>query len=83
MRYYKDVDNGYILGIGTGVGGEEITAAEYDEIMTAIQTRPTETEEAGYRLKTDLTWEQYEKEPEPEDDTAYPEDIAEALEGIA
>jgi hypothetical protein len=83
MRFYKLTESGYITGIGTGGGGEEITAAEYADIMTAIQGKPTETDTVGYRLKTDLTWEQYEKEPEPEDDTAYPEDIAEALEGIA
>lgn len=83
MRYYKIIESGYITGIGTGGGGEDITVAEYEEILTAIRNKPTESETVGYRLKTDLTWEQYEKEPEPEDDTAYPEDIAEALEGIA
>lgn len=83
MRYYKAIENGYIIGIGTGGGGAEITAAEYEEILTAIRNKPTESVTVGYKLKTDLTWEPYEREPEPEDDTAYPEDIAEALEGIA
>lgn len=82
MRYYKLIESGYITGIGTGGGGEEITEAEYTAILTAIRDMPPETDTVGYKLKTDLTWEQYTKEPEPEDDTAYPEDIAEALEGI-
>lgn len=83
MRYYIIAENGYITGIGTGGGGEEITAAEYEEILTAIRNKPTVSDSVGYRLKTDLRWEQYTKEPEPDDDTAYPDDIAEALEGIA
>lgn len=66
MRYYKQVENGYIASIGTGDGGTEITEAEYTEIMTVIQNRPQETQTTGYRLKENLTWESYEKEPEPE-----------------
>lgn len=66
MRYYKLIDNGYILSIGTGYGGTEITESEYNEILSVIRNRPQETAEIGYRLKTDLTWESYEKEPEPE-----------------
>ena len=66
MRFYKKFDDGYILGIGTGAGGTEISEAEYGEILTAIQDRPEETATIGYRLKTDLAWESYEKEPEPE-----------------
>ena len=77
MRYYKLIDSGYILAIGTGNGGEEITAAEYDEIMTLIHNKPVETETIKYRLKTDLTWEQYEVDPpEPSDEI----DDSEALE---
>lgn len=66
MRYFKQVENGYITSIGTGYGGTEITEAEYTEIMTVIQNRPQETPTTGYRLKENLTWESYEKEPEPE-----------------
>lgn len=65
MRYYKQTSNNYILAIGTGAGGTEITKAEYDEIMAIIQNRPA-TEGKGYRLKTDLTWEEYDLPPEPE-----------------
>ena len=64
MRY-KIEDNGYIKAIGTGNIGTEITEAEYNKIMEAIQKRPSDTDTVGYRLTTDLTWEQYEKEPVP------------------
>lgn len=63
---FKTVSNGYILGIGTGNGGTEITDEEYDEIMTAIRNKPAATETTDYRLKTDLTWEEYEIEPTPD-----------------
>lgn len=57
MRHYKVVKNGYILAIGTGAGGEEITKAEYNSLMATIQNRPKAEPGWGYRLKTDLTWE--------------------------
>lgn len=59
-RYYKVIEGGYIIGIGTGCGGEEITGDEYAEILAAIRTKPEA--EAGYdwRLKENLTWEQHE-----------------------
>lgn len=66
MRFYKAIDGGYLLSIGTGSGGEEISEAEYNEIMSVIQNKPARTETADYRLKTDLTWEPYEVEPTPE-----------------
>lgn len=79
MRYYKLVDGGYILGvaIGTGAGGTEITSTEYDEIMTVIHNKPQATATTDYRLKTDLTWEEYEVEPDPPSDEI---DDSEALE---
>lgn len=79
MRYYKLINNGYILAVGTGGMGEEITEAEYNEIMTAIQNKPAETATLKYRLKTDLTWESYEVEPEPPSDEI---DDSEALDII-
>lgn len=78
MRYYKDLDSGYILAIGTGSGGEEITEAEYNEIMAVIKAKPATTETADYRLREDLTWEAYPVEPpdpDPEVDEAEAFDI--------
>ena len=63
MRYYKIIDNGYILMIGIGNGGEEITEEEYNEILAVILAKPQATDTTDYRLKTDLTWEPYEVEP--------------------
>ena len=65
MRYNKQTSNNYILAIGTGYGGTEITEAEYNEIMAIIHSRPI-AEGKGYRLKADLTWEEYDLPPEPE-----------------
>ena len=67
MKYckYKQITDNYITAIGIGYGGTEITEAEYNEIMSIIQNRPT-ADDKGYRLKTDLTWEEYDLLPEPE-----------------
>lgn len=65
MRHYKQLSDDYLTAIGTGPGGEEITEAEYNHIMSVVQNRP-KAEGKGYRLKTDLTWEEYDLPPEPE-----------------
>ena len=65
MVYYKQLSDNYILAIGTGPGGTEITETEYNSILSAIQSRPT-SETQGYRLRTDLTWEAYDLPPELE-----------------
>lgn len=65
MRHYKQLSDSYITAVGTGYGGEEITEAEYNEIMSIIQSRPQAVGK-GYRLKTDLTWEEYDLPPQPE-----------------
>jgi hypothetical protein len=65
MVYYKQLSDNYILAIGTGPGGTEITETEYNSILSVIQSRPT-SETKGYRLRTDLTWEEYDLPPEPE-----------------
>lgn len=67
MRYFKIVSDGYILAIGTGAGGEEITETEYNTLMATIQNRPKAEPGWGYRLKADLTWELVEV-PIPEDE---------------
>lgn len=61
----KQTDGDYILAVGIGAGGTEITEAEYEQIMAAIRSCP-EADGKGYRLKTDLTWEEYDLPPEPE-----------------
>ena len=80
MAYYKTIEDGYIVAIGNGGMGEEITESEYGEILSVIHNKPQETTEIGYRLKTDLTWESYQKEPEPEPDPT-PEEAIDVLFG--
>ena len=65
MRYYKQIQDNYILAIGTGYGNDEISEQEYNEIMFIIRACPNEKGK-GYRLKTDLTWEEYDLPPVPE-----------------
>ena len=65
MRYYKQIIDNYLTAIGTGPGNTEITEAEYNQILSIIQNRP-QSEDKGYKLKTDLTWEEYDLPPEPE-----------------
>ena len=60
MRYYKKIEDGYIVAIGTGGGGEEISKEEYDELLALIKAKPTAEEGFDYRLRDDLTWEKYE-----------------------
>ena len=64
-RYYKQTDGMYILTVGVGMGGIEISVDEYREILSVIQNRPI-AEDKGYRLKADLTWEEYDLPPVPE-----------------
>lgn len=66
MAFYKIIEDGYIIGIGTGTGGTEITESEYAEIMSVIRNKPQATATTDYRLRDDLTWEEYPVEPQPE-----------------
>ena len=39
MRYNKRMNGGYILAIGTGYGGTEITEAEYNALLSEIREK--------------------------------------------
>lgn len=81
MRYYKIVDNGYLISIGTGAGGTEITKAEYNKLLEVIKNKPIAESGNDYRLKEDLTWELYELPVIPEEpEEATAEDYAEQFE---
>lgn len=82
MSYFKVSNSGYVAYIGVDVGGEEITEAEYNEIMSVIRSKPAAAGTTDYRLKTDLTWEAYEIEPPEEDpeEEVTAEEIAAAIE---
>lgn len=83
MRYYKAIDNGYITAIGIGGGGTEITASEYNAIMGVIQNKPKWEGTTDYHLRTDLTWEPYERVPEPQSDEIDAEEALSILTGGA
>ena len=86
MVYFKYTDDNYIYGISTNdaITGGNITEAEYNEILTIIQNQPTPKEGYGLRLKTDLTWEEYElpiePDPDPDPESGSEEDMQMALE---
>lgn len=83
MRYYKLIEDGYIVAIGTGAGGEEITKEEYDEIMSIIRNKPTAESGCDYWLKEDLTWELVEvPEVEPADDEISGDELLNMIEEV-
>ena len=81
MRYYKTIIDGYIMTVGIGDIGTEITEEEYSTILTTIRNRPAPPEGKGLRLKANLTWEEYDL-PDPEPDEVTGEDVLDALEEI-
>ena len=83
MRCYKQIDTGHIQSVGTGLGGEEITEAEYNEILAVIRAKPADTDTTGYRLKTDLTWEEYPIEPPDPDPEIEDAELLDILMGGA
>ena len=55
--FYKYISDKYIIGVGTGSGGEEITEQEYNNILDKINNRPDAPEGYSYRLTTAMEWE--------------------------
>lgn len=81
MRYYKDLQDGYIVAIGTGGGGEEITEAEHESILAVIRNKPARTETTDYHLREDLTWEEYERIEPPDESEPSAEEVVDILLG--
>lgn len=75
MKHIIIKANGYIVGVGTGESGEEITESEYNEILAIIHNKPPRTDTADYRLREDLTWEEYPVDP-PDPDPEIGEEEA-------
>lgn len=70
-----------MIGSSDGDVQNEITESEYNEIVSVIQNKPSR-EGYDYKLKSDLTWEEYPvTSPEPDEDVSADE-IEEALEGL-
>lgn len=68
MRYYKKLNGEYIVLVGKGLGGVEVSESEYSEILEVISTKPPCTNTTDYRLKSDLTWEPYQVDLEETED---------------
>ena len=81
MRYYKDIQNGFIVAIGTGGGGVEITEAEYEQIMSVIQDKPERTETTDYHLTESLEWDEYERIDPPDEYEPSAEEVLDVLLG--
>lgn len=63
--------------------GEEITEAQYNEILSMLRSRPEAPEGYAYRLTKDLVWEQYELPPEESDPELTEAEMLEILLGGA
>lgn len=74
MRYYKLIEGDYIIAIGEGYGGEEISQEEYDTILSIVRNRPVPETGYDYILRTDLTWETIEVEVISEEDQEISDD---------
>lgn len=83
MDFYKAIENGYIIGIGTNGNDSvtEITEAEYNEILSLIHNRPTAQDGFIYKLKAGtLEWELVELPPiDDTDEEATESDYIDAL----
>lgn len=66
MRYYRNDKDGYLLSIGTGNSGTEITSEQYAEIRGVIANKP----DGDYLLTSSLEWEPYTPEPAEPDPTS-------------
>jgi hypothetical protein len=72
MKFTKIVIGGYILGLAVADKGIEITEQEYRELTDIFHAMPVR-EGYAYRLREDLTWEEYPAEPEPVDEISNEE----------
>ena len=66
-RRFRIDSDGYLLSVGTGPGGTELTGAQYEELLALIGDKPAAPEGMDYRLRSDLRWELYERPDPPED----------------
>lgn len=78
--FYKYINENFIIGVGIGSGGEEITEKEYNSILEKINNRPEAPEGYSYRLTASLEWELCEVpkiEPTTEEEIIESEEIYE------
>ena len=68
--YYKEIEDNILIAIGEskviGEGQIEITAEEYNNILSIIQNKPEDTETIIYKLHADtLEYVGYDRPEEP------------------
>ena len=66
-KYFKNIEDNYIISISTGTGQEEISQEEYQNILNLVHSRPEPLIGFDYKLRTDLTWELVVESTEPEE----------------
>lgn len=59
MRYFKIVADRYIIAVGIGVMGIEISKDEYEHIQNMIADCPIPNRGYGHRLTDYFKWEEY------------------------
>lgn len=79
---YKQINDGYITSIGDNIGGTEITDDEYNAILAVIHNKPPATETTDYRLREDLTWEEYPIDPPDPDPEINDSELLDILMGV-
>ncbi len=68
IGFYKNSNGRYLDYLSKGYGQEEISEAEYNEILSIIRTAPTPPDGYVYSLRADtLEWELVEAPPDPID----------------
>ena len=78
-KYFRVIEEDYIVLIGTGSGDDEISKEEYETILSVIHNRPTADPGYTYKLRTDLTWELWEVPVVEVDEEATEADYLAAL----
>ena len=91
-RYYKQTDGMYILAVGVGAGGTEITKAEYNALLAEIREKAQLVDDVYNGVKTlddvPAEWrdeiqrrvtERQEAEAEAEPEQSEMDDMAAAL----
>lgn len=77
--FYKVLDGDYIFGIGTN-GNDSVTAiseAEYNNLLSLIQSAPSALDGYTYKLRADtLEWELVELPPVDPSDEDIPDEEA-------
>ena len=53
MKYYKQIEDNYIISININGGGDEVNVDEYYNILSTIKNRP-QAEGKGYKNKSDF-----------------------------